>query len=269
MKIINNTRLIKRRAKVAQIFNVGGIAVLGIGLAISLLRPQYSLYTLILLIIGVAASQYGIANAYRYARKPRPDEELADALKGLDDRHRLYNYILPAYHVLLTPRQLYVLISRGLGGKIVCEGRKWHLERRFSLGRILRVFNPENLGNPVREAEWDKEALEEWLRQHAQDVQASVEAMVVFTNPQVDLDLRNPAVRPIKAKSLKDSLRKSDGAGLSSEDYRKLAAAFEEAARKAGEGQEAARKAPPPPEEKTAEASKPAPTTANKRRTRK
>jgi hypothetical protein len=242
MRTVNNTRLIKRRARVAQIFNVGGIAVLGIGLAISLLRPQYSIYTLVLLIIGVAASQYGIANAYRYSRKPRPDEELADALKGLDDRHRLYNYILPAYHVLLTPKQLYVLIARGVAGKIVCEGRKWHHDRRFSLGRVLRIFNPENLGNPVREAEWDREALEGWLQQHAEGLKVTVEPVVVFTSPQVDLDLRSPSVRPIKAKALKDALRKSDTAGLSGDDYRQLASAFDAAARAAGEGPDAPRK---------------------------
>ena len=119
MRVINNSRAISRRARISQIANLAGIIVLGAGLAISLLKPQYSLYTLGLLIIGVIASQYGIATAYRYVRKPRPDEELSGSLKGLDDRYRLYNYVLPANHVLLAPRALYVLVTKGIGGRVV------------------------------------------------------------------------------------------------------------------------------------------------------
>ncbi|MHB0878202.1 MAG: nuclease-related domain-containing protein [Anaerolineae bacterium] len=230
MRVINNNRAIRHRARLGQIANLGGLIVLGAGLAISLLRPQWSLYTLGLLIIGVIASQYGIATAYRYARKPRPDEELANALKGLDDRHRLYNYVLPAYHVLLTPRRLYVLVTKGMAGKVVAEGRRWHMERRFSLGRLLRLFAPENLGNPVREAEWDRDAIQQWARQHADGLEVEVEPLVVFLSPQADIEARSPEVKPVRAKALKDALRKPEGTGLSSEAYRSLANAFDEAA---------------------------------------
>jgi hypothetical protein len=230
MRVINNNRTIRQRSRLGQIANLGGLIVLAVGLAISLLRPQWSLYTLGLLVIGVIASQYGIATSYRYARKPRPDEELANSLKGLDDRHRLYNYVLPAYHVLLTPRRLYVVVTKGLAGKIICEGKRWHMERRFSLGRILRLFSPENLGNPVREAEWDRDAVQQWVKAHADGLEVEVEPLVVFLSPQVELDVRNPDVKPVRAKALKESLRKPEGTGLSSEAYRSLANAFDEVA---------------------------------------
>ena len=230
MKVNNNVRQIARRAKIGQIANLAGIAVLGIGLVISLTRPQYSLYTLILLIVGVISSQYGIVTAYRYARKPRPDEELANALKGLDDRYKLYNYWLPAYHVLLAPKGLYVFVTRGIAGKVIAEGRKWHEERKFSLGRILRLFSPENLGNPVREAEWDRDALQEWVRQHVDGLEVEVEPLVVFLAPNVELDVRNPEVKPVRAKALKEVLRRGETAALGGEAYRKLARAFDQIA---------------------------------------
>lgn len=230
MRVTNNERVIRNRSRLGQIANLGGLLVLAAGLAISLLKPEWSMYTLGLLLIGVIASQYGIATSYRYARRPRPDEELANSLKGLDDRHRLYNYVLPAYHVLLTPRRLYVLVTKGMAGKVICEGRKWHMERRFSLGRLLRLFAPENLGNPVREAEWDRDAVREWVSKRCDGLEVEVEPLVVFLSPQADLEVRNAEVKPLRAKALKDALRKTEGTGLSSEAYRSLAAAFDEAA---------------------------------------
>lgn len=232
MRVVNNNRHIRKRAKIGQIANIAGISILGLGLVISLTMPEYSIFTLGLLLLGVLTSQYGIVNAYRYARKPRPDEELAAALKGLDDRHRLYNYVLPAYHVLLTPRQVYVLVTRGVSGKIIAEGARWRTERRFSLGRILRIFSPENLGNPVRDARWDQEALMEWITKNAPEEGPAVapEALVVFLHPAAEIEARNPEVRPVRAKALKEAVRKSEGPGLSGEDYRKLARLFDQAA---------------------------------------
>jgi hypothetical protein len=227
MRVLNNTRLIARRARIGQVANLGGILVLGAGLVISLTRPEWSIYTLAMLIVGVILSQFGIANAYRYSRKPRPDEELANALKGLDDRYRLYNYVLPVSHVLLTPKKLYVVILRGMSGKFICEGRKWRQERRFSLGALLRLFSPEPFGNPVREAEWDKEALEQWLSKNLNGLTVEVEPIVVFLHPRAELELRNPAVVAVKAKGLKEQLRKAEGRSLSFDEYRQLAQAFD------------------------------------------
>ena len=248
MKVSNNTRQIVRRAKLGQIANVGGIAVLGIGLVISLTKPQYSLYTLVLLIVGVVASQYGIVTAYRYARKPRPDEELTSALKGLDDRYKLYNYWLPAYHVLLAPKGLYVFVTRSHAGKVIAEGRKWREERKFSLGRILRLFSPENLGNPVREAEWDRDAMKEWVRQHVDGLQVETEPMVVFLHSGAELDVRNPEVKPVRAKALKEALRRGEAGALGADVYRKLARAFDEVS---GETASTANETPSDGREKT------------------
>ncbi len=230
MRVVNNTKKIARRAKIAQIANLGGLVILGAGLVISLTRPQYAFYTLGLLIIGVLASQYGIVQAFRYVRKPRPDEELADALKGLDDRYRLYNYVFPAHHVMLSPKKLYTVVLKSVDGKVICEGGKWRQDRRFSIGRILRVFSPEVLGNPVREAEWDRDAMTQWLGRNAEGVEVVVEPLVVFLNPRADLDIRGPEVTPVKAKGLKDLLRKDEGRAISAEKYRELARVLDQAA---------------------------------------
>jgi hypothetical protein len=234
LRVLNNDALISRRAKTAQISNLVGLGALGAGLVISLARPQWALYTLGLLIIGVVASQYGIVQAFRFARRPRPDQELADALKGLDDRYRLYNFLFPADHVLLTPKALYVVVLKSVAGKVICEGRSCKQERRFSLGRLLRLFSPEALGDPMREARWEQEALTRWLSKNPEVGEVTVEPMIVFLSPQVDLDVRNPEVPAIRAKALKETLRRAEARALSGEQYRLLARAFDEAAQSSG-----------------------------------
>ncbi|NPV08991.1 MAG: NERD domain-containing protein [Anaerolineae bacterium] len=223
MRVISNEPLIRRRTKTAQISNLVGLLALGTGLVISLTRPEWAFYTLGLLIVGVIASQYGIVQAFRFARRPRPDQELADALKGLDDRYRLYNFYLPADHVLLTPRALYAVVLKSVAGKVICEGRSCKQERRFSLGRLLRLFSPESLGNPVREAKWEQEALERWVSQNLEGDAPPVEPLVVFLSPRVDLEVRNPDVTMVRAKALKDVLRRSEKRTISAEQYRVLA----------------------------------------------
>lgn len=234
MKVLNNEPLIRRRTRTAQIANLGGLIALGAGLVISLVKPEWAIYTLGLLVIGVIASQYGIVQAFKYARKPRPDEDLASALKGLDDRFRLYNFHLPADHVLLTPRGIFTVVLKSVDGKVTCEGKTCKQQRKFSLGRLLRLFSPESLGNPVKEAQWEVEALTRWLSQRFEGTAPEVEGAVVFLNPRAELDVRNPDVTIVRAKSLKDTLRKTDKRALSTEEHRNLARLFDEAAGESG-----------------------------------
>ena len=230
MKVLSNEPLIRRRSRRAQIANLAGLLVLGAGLVISLIKPEWAIYTLGLLVIGVIASQYGIVQAFRYARKPRPDEELASALKGLDDRFRLYNFVMPADHVLLTPRGLYTVVLKSVDGKVVCEGKTCKQERKFSLGRLLRLFSPESLGNPLREAQWEAEALTKWLAEKAPEATTGVEGAVVFLSPKVDLEARNPDALTVRAKALKDALRKTEKPALGAEEHRRLVRLFDETA---------------------------------------
>ncbi len=235
MKILNNEPLIRRRSRTAQIANLAGLITLGAGLVISLVKPEWAIYTLGLLVIGVIASQYGIVQAFKYARKPRPDEELASALKGLDDRFRLYNFHLPADHVLLTPRGILTLVLKSVDGKITCEGKSCKQQRRLSLGRLLRLFSPESLGNPVKEAQWEAEALARWLSQRFDGTAPEVQAAVVFLSPKAELDVRNPDVTIVRAKALKDTLRKTDRRAFSAEEHRHLARLLDEAAGEASQ----------------------------------
>lgn len=204
MQVITNEKTIRNRARLGRWASFVGLGILILGLVASL-YPQWLLVSLGCLLVGFVLSQVGIYNANRWVREPRADQTLDKILKGLDNRYHLYNYILPARHVLLAPFGLCVMNPKHQGGKIRCEGEKWHHEAGWK--RILRLFGQEGVGNPTREVRAEVEKLRRFLAQRLPDDDVPIEGLVVFTNPQVDLQTENLAVPVLDGKQLKLFLR--------------------------------------------------------------
>jgi hypothetical protein len=161
----------------------------------------------------------------RWVREPRSDQALAQGLKGFDDRYRLYNYVLPAPHVLLSPTGLYVLTALGQDGVIRYEGDRFR--RDFSPGRLLRFMVDEGLGKPFAEADSQVQALQRFLAEHDGDGEVEIQNVVVFYNPRADLIVTDPVRAVTNPKGLKRAIRKQQSDKLSSDQYRRLQALFE------------------------------------------
>ena len=205
MRIVTNEKLIQNRARLGRVASLGGLVVLVLGLVASL-YPRWLLASLGCLFVGFLLSQVGLYNANRWVKEPRPDQTLVKVLKGFGDRYHLYSYVLPARHVLLAPFGLCVVSPRDQGGKITCEGEKWHHEGSWK--RVLfRFFGQEGLGNPTREVRAEVEKLRRFLAQRFPDDDVPIEGVVVFTNPEVDLETENPAVPVLDGTHLKLFLR--------------------------------------------------------------
>ncbi len=212
MQVITNEKLIKNRARLGRGASFAGLAVLILGLAASLspqwllTSTQWLLVSFGCLFVGFVLSQVGLYHANRWVREPRPDQTLVKVLKGFDDRYHLYNYVLKAPHVLLAPFGLCVISPRNQGGKVRCEGEKWRHEAGW--GRVIwRFFGQEGLGNPSREVRAEVEKLRRFLTQRLPDDAVPIEGVVVFTNPQVDLETENPTVPVLDGKQFKSFLR--------------------------------------------------------------
>jgi len=205
MQVITNEKLIKNRARLGRVASFVGLAVLILGLVASLFLQEWLLASFGCLIVGFLLSQVGIYNANRWVREPRADQTLVKILKGFDDRYRLYNYVLRPPHVLLVPFGLCVINPKNQGGKVRCQGEKWRHETGWK--RILRLFGQEGLGNPTKEVRAEVEKLRRFLAQRLPDEEAPIEGVVVFTNPQVDLEIENPAVPVLDGKQFKSLLR--------------------------------------------------------------
>src|SRR5512133_3881549 len=136
MKIISNTKLINRNKRIGQILTFYAIAVLAIGLVISLNGNMDNiLYSYVALIVGFLISQFGIYFSNKFGRSPRPDELVSAALQGLDDRYSLYHYATAASHLLVGPSGVWVLLPYNQPGTITYEkgkykqkGGSWYLK---------------------------------------------------------------------------------------------------------------------------------------------
>jgi hypothetical protein len=228
MKIITNEDRITRGARIGKVATLVGLGFLVAGLIVSLLMQDSPLLWLSFgcLLLGLIVSSVGTMNMNRWVREPRADQALTQALKGFDDRYRLYNYVLPAPHVLLGPVGLYVLTALGQDGVIRYDGDRFR--RDFSFGRVLRFMAEEGLGKPFAEADAQVKALQGLLDEHDVAEEPEIQNVLVFYNPRAELLVQDPPRPVIVPKALKKLIRKGPGEKLSQEQYDELLALFED-----------------------------------------
>lgn len=226
----NRIEALKKRG--ARVSLIGFLALAG-GFVLLFMQeqlgPNVILYQTVALVFGFVLTQYGLYLQHRYARSPRPDEVLDDALKGAAKDDVLYHYVLPAPHVLLTPAGPIVFNLKYQTGVIRADDDRWSQK---GLG-FRRFFGQEGLGNPTREAEKMIRALAGHISRNAPDVEeVPIGAMIVFTSKNQDeLDVSGSRIPAMHYSKVKGFLRQQGkGDPLPKEDYEALRAAFDEAA---------------------------------------
>ncbi len=230
MIILRDEKRIQRMALIAKIFSYGGMAILLAGLALIFVVDDFERVIWLqmgALFVGWLAAQVGIYLSPRYVRSPRPDEVLDETLQKWAKNGRLYHYLLPAPHVLLTRQGVIVFNLRPNIGKIsVDENDKW----RQSGGIFRRLFGQEPLGNPTSEIDKMVEAMAGYIRQNAPTVEElPIGALIVFTTKgATELDLENSTIPAMHATKVKGFLRQQKREPLPKADYDALRAAFDE-----------------------------------------
>jgi hypothetical protein len=213
MRIITNERMIKRNATIGRVASLIGLVVLATGMYITFRQPDQIGIAWIALLSGFALSQIGIYFGNRWGRRPRPDEQLNDALKGLGDNYTIYHYSSPVSHLLVGPAGIWALIPHHQAGKIVYEKNRWKQKGGNFGQRYLRIFAQEGLGRPDLEISSDIENINRYLRKNMADDGIgsgipSAQAALVFTNEKADLDADEAPAPTLSAKKLKEFIRK-------------------------------------------------------------
>lgn len=200
MKIILDRESLRRRARLSHTASLGGLLILLASVALSMWKPELSTLSTMILFVGGVTSMVGIFYANRWVKRPRPEDILNQALKGLSDQHRLYHYTPQGDHLLLTPNGVVVLETVNLEGRFTYLDGRWH--QKLNLGRALRYVVEEKLGNPTDRAGQQVESLTIFLKEGLpQDVKFPVQALVVFTHPLAELKVDKsplPVVQPDK-----------------------------------------------------------------------
>jgi hypothetical protein len=207
MDVIINDRLVKRNARIGQISSITGLVVLAGGMYISFTQPELFQWSLAALLVGFALSQVGIYFGNRWGRRPRPDELLNQALKGLDGRYKLYHYASPASHLLVGPSGVWVLLPRHQRGRITFENGRW---RQRGGNIYLKIFAQEGLGRPDLEIASEIDALKRRLAQifPEEDI-PEVQAALIFTNERAEVEADDAPAPTLHIRRLKDFIRKT------------------------------------------------------------
>jgi hypothetical protein len=209
MKVVTNTKLIKRNAKIGQFTSIGALVILGIGLYISFKMPDKFAYSLGALLLGFFMSQIGMYYGNRWGRSPRPDELIDKGLKGLGREYTVYHYVTAASHLLVGPAGIWTLMPYYQSGVIVYEKKRWKSKGGGFLQSYLRLFGQENMGRPEIESETEIEATRRYLTKILPEDSEipPIKALLLFNSPKVELKIENAPLPAITPKELKDFMR--------------------------------------------------------------
>src|SRR3990172_965570 len=119
MKIIKNEKLINRNSKIGQFTSLAALVVLFGGMYILFGKPELFTWSLIALVLGFTMTQIGMYFGNRWGRRPRPDEQLDAAFKGMPGEFTLYHYMTPVSHLLVGPAGVWILLPYHQKGKVV------------------------------------------------------------------------------------------------------------------------------------------------------
>ncbi|MFZ5883442.1 MAG: hypothetical protein ACOYYI_06680 [Chloroflexota bacterium] len=209
MKSIKNEKLIKRNGQIGQWTSLAALIVLGLGMYISFTRTDLFVYSLAALLVGFTLTQIGMYMGNRYGRSPRPDEKLDAGLKGLQNEFVIYHYMTPASHLLVGPAGVWVLHPYHQRGKVTYKKNRWRMSGGGFLQGYMRFFGQEGLGRPDIELDSEISPLKKHLaKQMGEDQVPPIQAMLVFTSDEVEIDAADAPLPAMKLKDIKEFFRK-------------------------------------------------------------
>jgi hypothetical protein len=211
MKIIKNEKLIKRNGRIGSWTTIAALVILGGGMYYSISDPsdpQRVRYSMAALVLGFILTQVGLYMGNRWGRSPRPDEQLDAALKGLPGEFAIYHYTAPAPHLLVGPAGVWALIPYRQRGVVTYVKNRWRVSGGGFLQAYMSIFGQEGLGRPDLEAEHEILAVKKLLASRLEENEIpTVNAALVFTHEQVEIQTDDAPLPAMKLKQLKDFMR--------------------------------------------------------------
>lgn len=181
-----------------------------------------------ILLIGLAllSSGIGLWAGSKLAREHLPEKALEAGLRGLGKEAVLYNFWLPAKHVLIAPQGIFALTVREQKAHIsvAAAGIRPLDSAAGRLGRFLRL---NMIGNPLRQAKSEAGRVQAWVNTHFPETGISVQPVVVFTHPQAVLELGAEPPIPVvyadkRNPALRELIRSYSGTTLSADGIRQV-----------------------------------------------
>ncbi|HET6317055.1 MAG TPA: hypothetical protein VFG86_11400 [Chloroflexota bacterium] len=212
MQLVANQQLVRNRVRLGLGFHLAALAVFALGLVISLqidVTRDLPFLAWGAIVFGLVLYTVGQTQLRRFGPKHRQDEALGQAIRGLDERYKLYAFLsssLPDY-ILVSPGGVHVLIVRTDAGDISVRRDVWTARS----SRFGRLFGP-GFSNPNADATKQLQRLRKLLTESGLDDVPSG-AIIVFTNDQVRLRDEGCSLPIARLGTLEDVLRRLVGKG--------------------------------------------------------
>jgi hypothetical protein len=212
-QIVTNTPLVNRNSRIGRWITTASLLVILAPLALTLPSlfsgrnelPTDQLFIMYgALILGLVFSNVGGYFLNRWGFKYY--EAVGNALKGTDKKYRLYNYSLPVHNVLLTPYDVTVLLLKNLDGHIWATQDGWRMN--IGILRFLRWFSSEQLGDPSKDLQAQKDKLLAFIAERLGDaLQPPIDGLIIFTNPRATVEITNADLPVVMLNASDDALK--------------------------------------------------------------
>jgi len=193
MKVYRDLDYVRKRKRLAALSSIGGIALLGSAFWLASAAGQSGIFiAYVPLLAGTVLFHLGMQQVGKWNRPQRNDVVLDTLLKDLGDRYALIHYAKvgkrTVEHSLVYPGGVLAITTRELPGQVAYQNGRWRkigqgLTRFFGMGGAF-------LGNPTGDAAADVQALSQRLT--GETLEADVDAVVSFINPEVKLEVSDP-----------------------------------------------------------------------------
>lgn len=209
MKIVINEKTIKRNAAIGRYTTLAAMLILVGGVYVSVAMPEQFALSVGALLLGFILSQVGIYFGSRWSRRPRVDEAITAALKGLTRDFTLYHYTTPVSHLLVGPAGVWVILPYTQRGRITYAKNRWQQQTRGFAQAYMKIFAQEGIGRPDLDVEADLITLKKYLtKQLGEGNLPPLNAALVFIDPRAEVAADEAPYPTLPAKQLKEFFRK-------------------------------------------------------------
>jgi hypothetical protein len=208
MKVLSNEKVIKRNTQIGKYASIAALLILAGGMVVSLTMQEQAFIAFGALMVGFILSQFGIYFGNRFGRRPRTDERITAALKGLTKDYTLYHYLAPVNHLLVGPAGIWVLEPYHQRGTITYEKNRWRQKGGGLILGYLKLFAQEGLGRPDLEVQADLDSMRDALKKSLGEELPPLNAALLFYDPRADIQADEAPHPTLKIDQLKDFLRK-------------------------------------------------------------
>lgn len=186
------------------------------------IRP-YASFGLVMIPLSYILGFYAYRSYVVWSSGPQGERMVLDELNKLGDDYVLIrNAVVPPSrgdidYILIGLNGIFVLETKNVGGVVFCDGDRWG---RYKVGKHGKIYELE-AGNPSKQAKRSAKTLKDFILKHGAEIfnkrvpHIWVYSILVFTNKNIKLSLRNPTIDVLSVEELNDFVLKKKDITLS------------------------------------------------------